>query len=225
MKKSYLKLFLAVLLVIFCILVWKKRRTIVRMAHTLIEWGANKKNNLASNNCACTISSLGVRGQDYHTYHIPALERQKKLQYIYSYNIKNKLIKKGELEEIKADGFIVKHLEYSSMHLTPHAKITLYELVRRYKNRLKEAGISNSFLRISSLTRTHSQQMALSVKSAAATKKKSAHCYGQAFDIDFIKTKHCDKSLEALSDVLEEMRFEKKLLICPEKGCIHVTVI
>ena len=50
--------------------------------------------------------------------------------------------------------------------------------------------------------------------------------YGVSLDISKMMYKSsCNYSLKALEKALTEMQSQGKLLICPEKGCIHITIV
>ena len=113
------------------------------------------------------------------------------------------------------------------MHLTPLALKRLNELGELFRENLKGTKDANSYFVISSVTRTEKQQN--EIKKAypnAATKGKSTHSYGVSFDISKMMYKSsCKNSLQALEQALTEMQSQGKLLICPEKGCIHITIV
>jgi hypothetical protein len=78
---------------------------------------------------------------------------------------------------------------------------------------------------LSSVLRTEVQQKRIrKLYPNAATFKNSTHSYGVSFDIAYLKSKDCSVSNRALNEVLNEMQLEEKILICPEKNCLHITV-
>lgn len=60
----------------------------------------------------------------------------------------------------------------------------------------------------------------------SATKGLSTHSFGVSFDISSIQSSgYCEEALVALSKALTKMQEKKQLLICPENGCYHITVV
>jgi hypothetical protein len=204
-------------------LAWQKRKQIYR-------WAKQKHRELVQKStpsqqaCSCTNQILNLKSVNYKTVHIPKLKNNKYLTFIADDKTKKKLLNQGKLIQIQEKGFKIKSLKHSSRHLTPQAKDVLEELSQRFQQQMKETKDENSYIRISSLTRTHEQQKQLSAVNNAATKDVSAHSFGQAFDIDFVISKDCTKATKTLETLLNQMYKEGKLLLCPEKGCIHVTI-
>lgn len=206
---------------------WHYRRPIHRLWNKAESIFADRhRKSAASGQCVCTNNTLRLPMDSYHGQHMPALKKMKHLTFIENKQVRTRLINKGKLVDVTpANGFILRRLSHSSKHLTPHAHKVLLELSSRYVEQVKGTAAEGSAIRLSSLTRTDTQQRRLSNISKAATSRQSAHSYGQAFDIDFIQTKDCQVSRKALEKVLRRMRREGKILLCPERGCIHVTVI
>jgi hypothetical protein len=155
--------------------------------------------------CSCTNQTLKLKSADYKTVHLPKLKNNKSLTFIDNEKTKQKLLKQGRLIPIEERGFRVKKLTHSSRHLTPKARDVLEELAQRFKEQMKGSTDEKSYIRISSLTRTHEQQKSLSNISKAATKNISAHSFGQAFDIDFVISKDCSFATKTLEMLLNEM--------------------
>ena len=129
-----------------------------------------------------------------------------------------------EIENNK--GYKIRSLNNSSCHLTIDAYETLQEMGSRFHNLLKNTHEKNSYFELSSVLRTEKQQDEIRKKyPKAATFDNSSHSYGVSFDIAYIKGSSCSITNKALNTILNEMQKEKKILICPEKGCIHITVI
>jgi hypothetical protein len=91
---------------------------------------------------------------------------------------------------------------------------------------LKNTNENNSYFEISSVLRTEQQQIEIRKKYPnAATLNNSTHSYGVSFDIAYVKGNSCNLLNNTLNTILNQMQAENKILICPEKGCIHITVI
>lgn len=221
--KKILVLFFFLLFLTLAVFSWTKRKKIIRLFHHYKNeyFGKTVRHDL----CSCTNKTLNLNNFDYKTVHIPKLKKNKALTFINNERTKNRLINQGKLIEIKEIGYKVKKLTHSSRHLTPRANHVLEEIAHRFQVQMKGSADEKSYIRISSLTRTDKQQKSLSSFYSAATKGKSAHSYGQAFDIDFVISKDCSFARKTLEILLNEMQKEGELLLCPESGCIHVTVL
>jgi hypothetical protein len=136
-------------------------------------------------------------------------------------------INRGKLIEIENNkGYKIRSLNNSSCHLTIDSYETLKEMGVRFQNLLKNTNEKNSYFELSSVLRSEKQQEEIRKKyPKAATFNNSTHSYGVSFDIAYVKGSSCRITNKALNTVLKEMQKEKKILICPEKGCIHITVI
>lgn len=116
-------------------------------------------------------------------------------------------------------------LKYSSPYLHEDAHTILQAIGLAYAKKLNGTSAEGSSFKISSVTRTHEQQKALRKKNKNATRGISAHSYGAAFDLYAIETKSgCSVARKALESVLIDFQSSGKILLCPEGGCIHVTV-
>jgi len=221
--KKILLLFFLLLFVSLAFFSWTKRKKIIRLYHHYKNEYLGQSSRRDA--CSCTNKTLNLNSFDYRTVHIPKLKNNKDLTFIKDNKTKGRLIQKGKLIPIDSKNFKISKLTHSSRHLTPKANIILEELAFRYEQYFTHKGKEKSSIRISSMTRTHEQQKSLSNISKAATKNISAHSFGQAFDIDFVISKDCSFATKTLEMLLNEMQKEGKLLLCPESGCIHVTVL
>lgn len=225
--KQKIKIFFYVILWMMIILggifSWQHRRQIYR-------WVKQQQLNIQKDitkvqACSCTNQTLKLNSVNYKSVHLPKLKNNKALTFINNEKTKNRLINQGKLIAINERGYKVKKLTHSTRHLTPHANDVLEEVAQRFQQQMKRNTGEKSYIRISSLTRTDEQQKSLSAFYNAATKGISAHSFGQAFDIDFVIAKDCVKATKTLGTLLNQMQKEGKLLLCPERGCTHVTVL
>jgi hypothetical protein len=141
---------------------------------------------------------------------------------------RNKFIQQKHLVDVvNNDGYRVANLTHSSSHLTQLAYDRLKEMGVRFKNALKSHSLPNDYFVVSSLSRTeHTQQEELRKIEINATPGLSSHSYGLSFDIKKIQTRgNCADVQFQLKQILKEMQEEKKILICTESKCVHVTVI
>lgn len=180
------------------------------------------------NSCSCSWVSMTLFKNDYHQFHLPSAIATTQNQYIENESVLKNLLKKSKLVEAKeADGFFVQRLDYSSAILTPLAYKRLIELGNLFRSKIKNQSEKKSYFVISSITRTENQQKKIiELYPNAATRGKSTHSYGVSFDISLIKAKKdCSEGLTALQKALTQMQKEKKVLLCPESKCIHITII
>ena len=202
---------------------WKYRQTIKRVIskelYSLI--------NIDKNVCSCNWNSLELKRDDYKTKHLPGAIKSSNNLFIKNKRILKKQINRGKLIKIEDNkGYKIRNLNDSSCHLTIDAYETLKEMGVRFHNELKNNHEKNSYFELSSVLRTEKQQEKVRKKyPKSATFNNSTHSYGVSFDIAFVKGSSCSITNKALNTVLKEMQKEKKILICPEKGCIHITVI
>ena len=220
-KKTYFAIILSLL--ILSPVFWKYRRTIKRVITKEINPLINRDKNV----CSCNWNSLDLKRDDYKTKHLPGAIKSSNNLFIKNRRILNKQINRCKLIRIENNkGYKIRSLNNSSCHLTIDAYKTLQEMGIRFHNLLKNTNEKNSYFELSSVLRTEKQQEKIRKKyPKSATFNNSTHSYGVSFDIAYVKGRSCNSANRALNTVLEEMQKEKKILICPEKGCIHITVI
>jgi hypothetical protein len=179
-----------------------------------------------SMNCNC--ASLGVPKDSYAEKHRPLAIRLTKNGFIKNEATLNSFLNRNRLVVVgDADGYFIQNLTSSSKHLTPVAKKRLEELTALFRSFLKDSKNEKDYFVISSMTRTETQQQSIRRQYPnSSTPGKSTHSFGVSFDINRIKSKgNCEVSRNALMKALNQMRDEKKIVLCPEFKCIHVTVI
>ncbi len=116
-------------------------------------------------------------------------------------------------------------LKFSSPYLQKEAYSVLKAIGLAYSQKVDGTSAEGSSFKISSVTRTHEQQKELRKQNKNATRGISAHSYGAAFDLYTIETKlGCSVAQKALESILIDFQRSGKVLLCPEGGCIHVTV-
>jgi hypothetical protein len=177
-------------------------------------------------NCDCT--SLEVPKDDYADLHRPLAIRLTKNGFIKDEATLNDFLRRKRLVSVgDGDGYYIQYLSSSSKHLTPIAKKRLEELAILFRSFLKNTQNEKDYFVVSSITRTEKQQEEICQKYPnSCTRGTSAHSFGVSFDINRIKSfGDCAVSRQAFIKALNQMRDEKKILLCPEFKCIHVTVI
>ena len=222
-------LFLVVTSILYLSILFWNRKSIEFFIDTKrIEKEAQKKTDKPNRYCTCNWSSLKLKKDDYFKKHLPLAKKITENRYVKDNNTLNKHLRNKDLVIFTdQDGYWVEHLTHSSMHLTPLALKRLNELGRLFRKNLEDTEDSNSYFVISSVTRTEKQQKQIvRAYPNSASRNKSTHSYGVSFDISkMIYKSSCARSLSALEQALSEMQKEGKLLICPEKHCIHITVV
>jgi hypothetical protein len=222
--QKYKGLSIALFLVLFISapFVWHFRHTIKRTIKNNFSQFFKSKNNV----CACTWDTLKLNRDNYKTEHLPQAKKVSNNLFVEDKNELKRLVKKGKLIVIDHnEGYKIRRLQNSSKHLTKKGYQRLIEMGKRFKNKLKNTPEKDSFFELSSVLRTEEQQKRIrKLYPNAATLNNSTHSYGVSFDIVYIKSSNCKLSNQALNEVLNEMQAEGKILLCPEKNCIHVTV-
>jgi hypothetical protein len=178
-------------------------------------------------NCPTTQFTIKVHRDDYSKEHRPKAIKSTNNGYIRNQKVLKKYLSSGKLVSIdENDGYYIKHLAHSSKHLTPLAYKRLKELGILFRSLIVNPKAKKSYFVISSVTRDENQQEILRQLDKSATKGLSTHSFGVSFDISSIQSSgYCEEALVALSKALTKMQEKKQLLICPEKGCYHITVI
>lgn len=182
--------------------------------------------NANNNICSCTWNSFELKRDNYKTEHLPNAKKLTNNLFIDDKRDLNKQVRRGKLVKIENNtGYKIRYLLNSTKHLTPYAYEVLKEMGRRYQDKLKNTEQEDSYFELSSVLRTEVQQKRIrKLYPNAATFNNSTHSYGVSFDIAYLKSIDCSVSNKALNEVLNEMQAEKKILICPEKNCLHITV-
>jgi hypothetical protein len=204
-------------------LIWNYRFTIKKIIKKELFSLFGKKNNI----CSCNWETLELKRDDYKTKHLPVAIKSSNNLFIKNQRILNKQLRRGKLIRIQNNvGYSIRSLKNSSCHLTVDAYEILKEIGIRFHNLLKNTNENNSYFEISSVLRTEQQQIEIRKKYPnAATLNNSTHSYGVSFDIAYVKGNSCNLLNNTLNTILNQMQAENKILICPEKGCIHITVI
>ena len=136
---------------------------------------------------------------------------------------------RGDLERIPevGRGYHLYGLSHSEPFLLPTAREVLEDMANRFADAMEGTADEGASIRITSLTRTQSQQDRLRRRNANAFKGKSSHSYGASFDVAFIDRPNesvtCPGPTWAMQTILKDMQNEGKILIIPEGNCMHIT--
>lgn len=182
------------------------------------------KKTSGKNSLRLNFSGSGL-SKDRYSLHRRNAKKMSDGAYIHNMDSLKAFQKRGELVKIEANAaYEVKRLSHSHALLHSKANARLKELSRRFKAKTKGTSEEDAYFVITSGSRTHAQQKSLRKTNSNATRGKSAHSYGAAIDIARIRTNgSAKKAKKALLEVIKDMQKEKKLLICPESTCIHLT--
>ena len=142
-------------------------------------------------------------------------------------------IAQGKLIEIESgNGFLIDKMPNSYPYLTKDSKTLLYEISKRFSEKLSGTRLTGSRFKITSMTRTLEKVKNLKTNNINAV-SNSPHLYGNAFDISYLRFStrklfltYCDKKFlkEALAEVIWQLMEEKKCWATYElkQNCYHV---
>ena len=142
-------------------------------------------------------------------------------------------VARGKLVEIKSNnGFIVAEMSHSYPYMTKGARDLLFEISRRFREKISGTRLKGSKFKVTSMTRTTEKVKSLRGTNSNAS-LNSPHFYGNAFDVSYIKFStrkffltNCDKKyfMEALAEVIWQLKQEKKCWATYEvkQNCFHV---
>lgn len=137
--------------------------------------------------------------------------------------------KRGDLVRVPSvgRGYHLDRLTHSEPFLLPSAMKTLERMANRFADAMEGTADEGVSIRITSLTRTQSQQSRLRRRNANAFNGQSTHNYGASFDVAFIDRPNskvgCGGPSWALQTILQEMQEQGEILVIPEGNCMHIT--
>lgn len=124
-------------------------------------------------------------------------------------------------------GYHLDRLTHSEPFLLPSAMRTLQQMATRFADAMEGTADEGASIRITSLTRTQSQQRRLRRRNANAFNGQSTHNYGASFDVAFIDRPNnevkCGGPSWALQSILQDMQESGQILVIPEGNCMHIT--
>lgn len=147
-----------------------------------------------------------------------------------NYAVLKKYVSANKLVRLSSgEGYMVAKLTHSYPFVTQKAHQFIEELGRAYTEECRQRGIANLPFIITSATRTTETVAKLTRVNRNAV-KESAHLYGTTVDISWVRfgpeQKHSQKNLDALIDVLMNMRDKEACFVKFERmqACFHITV-
>jgi hypothetical protein len=188
----------------------------------------NIKHHVVGRAKDCDCKKNDLIKNDYKTVHRPMAIAVTNNGLILDHKVLKKRLKLNKLVNVvEGDGFYMIDAKNSEQCLTPLAEKRLKELGKLFRSVIESEENKKDYFVISSMTRTEAQQEIIRKQyPRAATKGFSTHSYGVSFDIsEIISFGKCSSAQKALKVALSKMQREKKILLCPETKCIHVTVI
>ena len=136
----------------------------------------------------------------------------------------NKLV---EVEDGR--GYRIDRLKHSRAMLLPEVYELLIEMGNAYADALEGTDSEGTVFRVTSLTRTDAQQRKLARRNRNATRGESTHSYGASFDIAFMdrpnEKANCSRPTREIQKLLLKYQKEGRILIIPEGGCMHITLV
>lgn len=135
-----------------------------------------------------------------------------------------------KLVEVKdGRGYRIDRLRHSKAMLLPEVKDLLVEMGNAYADALEGTDSEGTVFRVTSLTRTDEQQRKLARRNRNATRGESTHSYGASFDIAFMdrpnEKANCSRPTREIQKLLVKYQKAGRILIIPEGGCMHITLI
>ena len=136
----------------------------------------------------------------------------------------NKLV---EVEDGRV--YRIDRLKHSKEMLLPEVYELLIEMGNAYADALEGTDSEGTVFRVTSLTRTDAQQRKLARRNRNATRGESTHSYGASFDIAFMdrpnEKANCSRPTREIQKLLLKYQKEGRILIIPEGGCMHITLV
>ncbi len=136
----------------------------------------------------------------------------------------NKLV---EVEDGR--GYRLGRLNHSKAMILPEVYDLLVEMGNAYADALEGTDSEGTVFRVTSLTRTDSQQRKLARRNRNATRGESTHSYGASFDIAFMdrpnEKGNCSRPTREIQKLLLKYQNAGRILIIPEGGCMHITLV
>lgn len=145
------------------------------------------------------------------------------------------VVNDGLIEIRDNENYIVYDLRYSVPYLVPKAAAELQAIGRAFTDSLKNHGLLDYKLVVSSILRTEEDVARLRRSGNPNASANSAHCYGTTFDITYTRYYKEDESevfmqpfelTKVLGEVLRDRRNAGKILVKYERQehCFHITV-
>ncbi len=125
-------------------------------------------------------------------------------------------------------GYHIAPLSHSHALLLPEVKSLLEDMGQAFADELVGTKSDGTVFRVTSLTRTAKQQARLGRRNYNAINGGSTHSYGASFDIAYTDRPNndadCSTPTRAIQKVLKTFQKSGRILVIPEKNCMHITL-
>ena len=135
----------------------------------------------------------------------------------------------GKLVEVEdGRGYRVARLTHSHPWLLPETYQLLQDMGNDFADALEGTASEGAVFRVTSVTRTDSQQRKLRRRNLNATGSQSTHSYGASFDIAFVDrmddNASCGSPTREMERLLNRYQDAGIIYVIPEGGCMHITL-
>ena len=178
--------------------------------------------------CTCSKSTMRKLARNPYTQH---QKRARTLPGSFFVKSEAELLagaRRGDMHKVTGDkGYHLVRMTHSEPYLLRDTKAILDEIGRRFAESMEGTPEEGASIRVTSLTRTQQQHKKLRRRNRNAARGNSTHNYGASFDIyaiDRLNNKmSCGNPTWVLQEILRKMQNEGRILIIPERGCMHIT--
>ena len=135
----------------------------------------------------------------------------------------------GKLVEVEdGRGYRIARLTHSHPWLLPETYQLLQDMGNDFADALEGTASEGAVFRVTSVTRTDSQQRKLRRRNLNATGSQSTHSYGASFDIAFVDrmddNASCGSPTREMERLLNRYQNAGIIYVIPEGGCMHITL-
>lgn len=189
--------------------------------------GSTKLGSLAP--CSCCKKTLHISKNPY-TRHQAAARSLPNSFFVKNEAELNYGLNQNKLVNVyDGRGYRIGRLTHSKAMLLPEVRTLLEDMGNDYADALEGTDSEGTVFRVTSMTRTHDQQKKLTRSNSNATRGKSTHSYGASFDIAFMdranSKANCNRPTREIQKLLLRYQKEGRILIIPERGCMHITLL
>jgi hypothetical protein len=179
--------------------------------------------------CSCCKKTIRVPRNPYTRHQAAARSLPNSFFIKNDSDVRYGLGVKKLVEVTDGRGYRIDRLRYSKSMLIPEVKALLEEMGNSYADALEGTSSEGTVFRVTSLTRTEEQQRKLTRRNRNATRGLSTHSYGASFDIAFMdrpnEKANCNRPTREIQKLLLRFQKEGRILIIPEGGCMHITLL
>ena len=179
--------------------------------------------------CSCCKKTIRVPRNPY-TRHVKAARSLPNSFFVKTNSDVTWGVKTNKLVPVEdGRGYRLDKLKHSKPFLLPEVKALLEDMGNDYADALEGTDSEGTKFRVTSLTRTDAQQRKLARRNYNATRGESTHSYGASFDIAFMdrpnEKANCSRPTREIQKLLVRYQDEGRILVVPEGGCMHITLI